>query len=128
MAEATVERVREAYRLTRRGNPFDLLDYFTPDAVWEGAEGTTWQPCEGGDQVAKTLLWRSAVHRLRATEFVDVGNQVVVGVMGRRLSRLGAPWWAWKVFQVFTVRDGRISKIQDYPRRQDAFAAVGLRV
>jgi ketosteroid isomerase-like protein len=127
VADATVECVRRAYGLVRRGNPRELLELMTADAVWEGAEGTRWQACENGEQVAKTLLWRGAVHRLRATEFVDVGNLVVVGVTGRRLSRLGAPWWTRKMFQVVTVRDGRIARIQDYPRREDAFAAVGLK-
>jgi len=73
------------------------------------------------------LLWRGAVHRLRATSFVDVGDLVVVTVAGTRMSRLGAPWWAWRIFQVVTVRDGKIARIQDFPRRAEAFAAVGLK-
>ena len=120
MSDATVERVRQAYRLIRRGNPLELLELVAPDAVWEGT-------CEGGEQLAKTLLWRGAVHRLRATSFVDVGDRVVVSVAGRRMGKLGAPWWAWRIFQVVTVRDGKIARIQDFPRRADAFAAVGLK-
>jgi ketosteroid isomerase-like protein len=127
VSAANVERVREAYRLTRRGNPRELLDLVAPDAVWEGAEGTSWKPCETGDEVAKTLLWRAAVHRLRTSEVVDVGDRVIVSVRGRRMSRLGAPWWSWKIFQVVTVRDGRIARIQDFGRRDDAFGSVGLR-
>jgi ketosteroid isomerase-like protein len=126
MSEATVECVRQAYRLTRRGDPRDLLELVARDATWEGAEGTDWKACENGEQVAKSLLWRGAVHRLRATELVAVGSQVVVGVSGRRLARLGAPWWARKMFQVVTVRDGRIARIKDYGTRREAFAAVGL--
>ena len=72
MSDATVERVRQAYRLIRRGNPLELLELVAPDAVWEGT-------CEGGEQLAKTLLWRGAVHRLRATSFVDVGDRVEIG-------------------------------------------------
>jgi ketosteroid isomerase-like protein len=125
LAEATVERVRQAYGLVRRGNPLDLLELMAPDAVWETVEGT--RACEGRDQLAKTLLWRGAVHRLRATSFVDVGDRVVVTVAGTRMGRLGAPWWAWRIFQVVTVRDGKISRIQDFPRRTEAFAAVGLK-
>jgi len=120
VSDATVERVRQAYRLIRHGNPRDLLELVAPDAVWEGT-------CEGGDELAKMLLWRGAVHRLRATSFVDVGDLVVVTVAGTRMSRLGAPWWAWRIFQVVTVRDGKIARIQDFPRRAEAFAAVGLK-
>jgi ketosteroid isomerase-like protein len=121
LAEATVERVRDAYRLIRRGDPRRLLDYLAADAVWEGTE------CRTGEQIAKTLLWRGAVHRLRATDFIDVGDRVVVTLTGTRMNRLGAPWWGWRIWQVVTVRDGRIVRIQDFPRRDKAFAAVGLR-
>ena len=127
MSAAAVERVREAYRLTRRGDPRELLELIAPDAVWEGAEGTRWKACESGEEVAKTLLWRAAVHRLRPGEVVDVGDRVVVTVRGRRMGHLGAPWWSSKIFQVVTVRDGRIARIQDYGRREEAFASVGLR-
>jgi ketosteroid isomerase-like protein len=127
VAQSTVESVRRAYALVRRGNPAELLDLLAPDATWAGVEGATWEPCRTRDEVAKTLLWRGAVHRFRGTEFVEVGNQVVVGVTGRRLGRLGAPWWAWKLYQVVTVRDGQIARIQDYARREAAFAAVGLK-
>ena len=126
MSEATVERVRQAYRLIRRGNPLDLLELVAPDAVWESADGA--KACDGRDQLTKTLLWRGAAHRLRATSFVDVGDRVVVTVAGTRMGRLGAPWWAWRIFQVVTLRDGKIARIQDFPRRADAFAAVGLEV
>jgi ketosteroid isomerase-like protein len=118
---ANVERVREAYRLVRHGDPRRLLELVAPDAVWEGTE------CKNGQHVAKTLLWRGAMHRLRATDFVDVGDRVVVTLTGTRMNRLGAPWWGWRIWQVVTMRDGRIVRIQDFPRRDDAFAAVGLR-
>lgn len=121
MAESHVETVREAYRLVRRGDPRLLLDVLAPEAVWEGTDCTT------AEQVAKTLLWRGAVHRLRATGFVDVGDRVVVTLTGTRMNRLGAPWWGWRIWQVVTVRDGRIVRIRDFPRRAEAFAAVGLR-
>jgi ketosteroid isomerase-like protein len=121
LAESSVERVREAYGLVRRGDPRELLGFVAPNAVWEGTE------CKNGEQVAKTLLWRGAMHRLRATDFVDVGDRVVVTLTGTRMNRLGAPWWGWRIWQVVTVRDGQIVRIEDFPRREDAFAAVGLR-
>jgi ketosteroid isomerase-like protein len=121
-SNATVERVREAYRLIRRGDPRQLLDFIAPNAVWDGTE------CKNGEHVAKTLLWRGALHRLRATSFLDVGDRVVVTVSGTRMNRLGAPWWGWRIYHVVTVRDGRIVRIQDFGRRADAFAEVGLKV
>lgn len=127
MSKEAVDRVKEAYRIARRGRPTDILEYIHPEATWEGAAGTKWKACEGGGEVAQTLLWRGAAHRLRAVEFVDVGDRIVVGLTGSRMNHLGAPWWGWKIFQVVTVRDGRIVRMQDFGRREDAFAEVGLK-
>jgi ketosteroid isomerase-like protein len=127
LSKEAVERVREAYRLSRRGDPRELLDLIAPDARWEGAPGTNWKACDNAADVAKTLLWRAAAHRLRAVEFVDVGDHVVVALAGTRMNRLGAPWFGFKIFQVIAVRNGKIASIRDFGRRQEAFAAVGLK-
>ncbi len=122
-----MERVREAYRLSRRGDPRLILELIHPDATWQGVPGARWKACENGHEVAKTLLWRGAAHRFRPAEVIDVGDRVVVGLRGTRMNRLGAPWWATKIYQVVTVRDGRIQRIQDYARREHALQAVGLK-
>lgn len=127
MSKEAVERVREAYGLMRRGDPRQLLELVDSKATWEGAAGTKWKPCDNGHDVAKTLLWRGAVHRLRAVEFLDVGDHVVVGLAGTRMNRLGAPWFSWRIFQIVTVRNGKIVRIRDFGRREEALAAVGLK-
>lgn len=127
MSRETVDTVKEAYRLARRGNPQDLLELLDPDVTWAGVDGVRWKPCENADEVVKTLFWRATMHRFRAAEAIDLGDTVVVGLRGTRLGRLGAPWWAFKLFQVVTVRGGRIVGIRDYARRGDALAAAGLK-
>lgn len=128
MSKENLALVGDVYRLMRKGDPRELLELIDPEARWEGAEGTKWKACENGHEVAKTLLWRSAVHRLRPSELIDVGDRVVVGLVGTRMNRLGAPWWGFKIFQVVSVRDGRVVRIQDFGRREQAFAEVGLRL
>ena len=124
MSKATVARVRDAYRLIRRGDPRQLLDFVDREVVWRGTDG---REQRGSEAVLKALLWAGAVHRLRATDFVDVGDRVVVSVTGRRMNRLGAAWWGRRIFQVVAVRDGQIVEIADYASRNEAFAAVGLK-
>lgn len=126
MSKENVAVVRDVYRLMRKGDPRELLELIDPAATWRGAEGTKWKPCENSQEVAKTLLWRAAVHRLRTSELIDVGDRVIVGVIGTRMNRLGAPWWGFKIFQVVTVREGKVVRIQDFGRREHAFAEVGL--
>ncbi len=127
MSRESVALVRDVYQLVRKGDPRDLLDLIDANATWQGAPATKWKACENGQDVAKTLLWRGAVHKLRATETIDVGDRVLVGLTGTRMNRLGAPWWGFRIFQVVTVRDGKVTRIEDYGRREEALAAVGLR-
>jgi ketosteroid isomerase-like protein len=122
----TLEQVQRLYRLSRRGNPRELLDVLAPDARWEGAEGTKWKACETGEDVAKTMLWRGAANRFRPSDLVPVGSQVVLTLNGRRMTTLGGSFWRSRIYQVVTVRGGRIVRIQDFRRREDALAEVGL--
>jgi ketosteroid isomerase-like protein len=126
VSQENVALLRDVYRLVRKGDPRELLELIAADAAWEGAPGTKWKACENGHDVAKTLLWRGTVHRLRTAELIDVGDRVVVGLVGTRMNRLGAPWWGFKIFQVVTVRNGKVTRIQDFGRREQAFAEVGL--
>jgi ketosteroid isomerase-like protein len=126
VSEATVQVVREAYALLHHGDPRRLLDLMAADATWEPATDARVRPSESGEELAKTFMWRGALHRLRARELIDVGDRVVVRLGGRRLTRLGAPRWTRQIFQVVTVRDGRIVLIRDYATRDEAFTAVGL--
>jgi hypothetical protein len=51
---------------------------------------------------------------------------VLVQLRGRRLERLGARGLVPRLFQIVVVRDGKVASIQDYGRRDEAFAAAGL--
>jgi hypothetical protein len=57
---------------------------------------------------------------------IELGDRVLVQLRGRRLERLGAKGLVPRLFQIFVVRDGKIASIQDYGRREEAHAAVGL--
>jgi ketosteroid isomerase-like protein len=124
VADATAERVRETYRLLRRGDPRELPELLHDDVVWRQADGRT---VSGPLEVAKALLWTAAMHRVRVGEVLGVGDRAVVTLTGRRMGRLGASGLlARKIFQVVVVRDGKIAGIEDYGDRAEAFAAVGL--
>ena len=60
------------------------------------------------------------------SETIELGDRVLVQLRGRRLERLGARGLVPRLFQVVVVREGKVASIQDYGRRADAHAAVGL--
>jgi ketosteroid isomerase-like protein len=125
---ASGDVVRKAYELARRADHRELRQLIADDATWHPAREGAWNPCRDGDMVVKTLVWRSGMaNRLRPTQVIELGDRVLIRLRGVRLHRLGAKGFMPKLFQIIEVRDGKIVRIQDYPRREEALAAAGLR-
>jgi ketosteroid isomerase-like protein len=125
---ATLEVVERAYDLARRGEHRRLRELIADDATWNPASEGKWNPCRDGDMVVKTLMWRSGgANKLRPGETIELGPLVLIQLRGKRLERLGAKGFRPRLFQIVEVRDGKIVRMQDYPRREAALAAAGLR-
>ena len=73
------------------------------------------------DWVAPWVTWRAAVE-----EVIDLGDQVLV--LGRAFGLLegGRAEVEATVASVWTVRDGKIARIEYYSKRAEALEAVGL--
>jgi ketosteroid isomerase-like protein len=121
------DAVNEIYELARRANHVALRTHLHDDATWHPAREGAWKPCENADEVVRTLLWRTDANRLRPGEAIEIGDRVLVQLRGKRLERLGARGFIPKLFQVIVLREGKVSSIRDYPRREDALIAAGLK-
>jgi ketosteroid isomerase-like protein len=127
MQSANIDVVREMYDLARRGKRDELRALLSDDATWHPASEKGWKPCTNADEVVRTIMWRAGVNKLRPADFIDLGGRVLLQVRGRAVTRLGARGLLFpKLFQIVTLRDGKVSSIQDYPNRSSAFAAAGL--
>jgi ketosteroid isomerase-like protein len=123
----TLETVQRAYGFARRGDRRQLQELIADDATWDPAREGAWNPCRDGDTVVKTLLWRAGgANKLRPGQTIEIGDRVLIQLKGKRLERLGARGLFPKLFQVVEVRNGQIARLQDYPRRDAAMAALGL--
>jgi hypothetical protein len=60
-----------------------------------------------------------------AMEIVNAGDRVVVGLAGPRFSDRQWPQLQGQIFVVFTVRDDRIVRMDDYLTRGEALRAAG---
>ena len=125
---ANGDAIRELYELARHGKREEVRRRLHDDASWHPAREGAWKPCLDADEVLRTLLWRAGMNRIRPADTVDLGARVVVQLRGRGMDRLGAKGLFPRLFQIVVFRDGKVASIQDYPRREDAFAAAGLRV
>jgi ketosteroid isomerase-like protein len=126
MPTANEAIVHEIFRLARRADHRMLRTKLHDDITWDPSPTAKWKACTSVDDVVRTLLWRAEANRLRPGETIDLGDRVLVRLRGRRLERLGAKGLVPRLFQMIVVRDGKVASIQDYGRREDAYAAAGL--
>ncbi len=126
IGQANLETVMiDFFGALRRGD-FDaaaaLLD---PEVSWQGLR-EEWV-CHGRDDVIKTFRWGLERRReVDALEFTRAGDQVVLGARGASISEVEGEPLEGQIFNVFTLRDGRITRIVDYPQRSEALAAAGI--
>jgi hypothetical protein len=81
--------------------------------------------CHGREEVIDTF--RSGLEQRReidALEFTRGGEQVVLGARGPNIGPEGEP--LDQIFNVFTLRDGRILRTDDYRGRREALTAAGV--
>ncbi|MEN3342426.1 MAG: hypothetical protein V7644_1830 [Actinomycetota bacterium] len=127
MPAANLDAVREIYALARRAKHVELRTLLHEDATWAPAREGAWKPCTTADEIVQTLLWRAEANRLHPGEMIDLGDRVLVQLRGKRLERLGAKGFVPRLFQVVVFRGGKVVSLSDYPRREDALAAAGVK-
>lgn len=127
MREAGASAVADLYELARRASHRELRALLHDDVTWHPAREGAWRPCDNADEVVQTLLWRAAANKLRPGEMVDLGDRVLVQLRGKRLDRLGGRGLIPRLFQIVVLREGKVSSIRDFARREEAHAAAGLR-
>jgi ketosteroid isomerase-like protein len=120
------ESIDEVFKLARRADHRQVRARLHDDATWHPASTAKWNACTSADDVVRTLLWRAEANRLRPGQMIDLGDRVLVQLRGRRLERLGAKGFVPRLFQLVVLREGKVASIQDYGRRDEAFAAAGL--
>jgi ketosteroid isomerase-like protein len=107
----------------RRGDFEAAAGLLDLEVSWQGLR-EEWV-CQGREEVLDTFRWALEQRReIDALEFTRGGDQVVLGARGKNIGPLEEP--LDQIFNVFTLRDGRIVRIDDYRSRREALMAAGL--
>jgi ketosteroid isomerase-like protein len=109
----------------RRGDFNAAAALLDPDVAWQGLRKDL--VCHGREEVLETF--RSGLARRReidGLEFTRAGDRVVMGARGSSITEVAGEPLGGQIFNVFTLRDGRIARIDDYRGRSEALAAAGL--
>ena len=105
----------------------EALTYADPNIVWNPAEESA---AEGHDAVRASLVrWKGEWddYELLPEHFEHVGDRVVAAVRMRARGRAsGIPVDA-RFYDVYTLRQGKIVRMDQFTRRSEALEAAGLR-
>jgi ketosteroid isomerase-like protein len=126
MSDSALETVFDHFHARRRHDIEAVASGLEPDIVHQGVEPEL--VCNGRDEVlamVRRSFARDGVD-LDRIELVNAGERVVVGLAGPRFRE--NPFLTGELFILFTVRDGKIARMDDYRTRGEAFQAAGLTV
>jgi hypothetical protein len=95
-----------------------------PEVFWQGIREDL--VCEDRDQAMEMLREHEREeHGVEALELVATEEKVMLGVRSTQLREVGGVSLGGQIFQVFTLRDGVIVRVDEYERRGEALAAAG---
>jgi ketosteroid isomerase-like protein len=128
MSQENLEIVRRAFAfgMQGRGDPAEALADFDPDVVLNSVEQGS---SRGRSAVRENFeRWTSAWERSEATleEFIDTGDRVVVAAYFRGRGRGSGIELGARFYDVFTLRDGKIVRVDEFTERGEALEAAGL--
>ena len=95
-----------------------------PDVFWQGIREHL--VCEDRDQAMEMLREQQREeHGVEALELIATEEKVMLGVRSTQLQEVGGVPLGGQIFQVFTLRNGLIVRVDEYERRGDALLAAG---
>ena len=95
-----------------------------PEVFWQGIREDL--VCADREEAMELLREQQREeHGIEALELVATEEKVMLGVRSTQLQEVGGVPLGGQIFQVFTLRDGVIVRVDEYQRRSEALAAAG---
>jgi ketosteroid isomerase-like protein len=125
MSDAAMETVFDYFHARRRGDLQAIEAGLDPDVVHQGVLPEL--VCKGRPAVVERMAasMGDGDRGIERLELHAAGERVLVAVAGPRFREI--PFLDGEIFMVFTMRDRRILRIDDYRTREEAFRAVEVR-
>jgi hypothetical protein len=122
MSDASMETVFDHFHARRRHDLDAIVAGLDPGVIHQGVMPEL--VCNGREAVVERVRgsFENGDSGLERLELHAAGDSVVVGLAGPRFRE--NPFLDGEIFMVFTVRDGRILRIDDYRTRDEAFRSV----
>jgi len=129
MSQENVEVVRRAiaYEYYGVGDRAEAEAIFDPEVVLNPIDEDA---SSGFDAMRADMeRWASAFEQLEVTieEIIDAGDQVVVVAHHRGRGRASGVEVDTRFYEVYALRDGKVSRVDEYTDRAEALEAAALR-
>jgi ketosteroid isomerase-like protein len=129
MSQENVEVVRRAiaYEYYGVGDRAEAGAIFDPQVVLNPIDEAA---SSGFDAMRADMeRWASAFDELKVTveEIIDAGDQVVVVAHHQGRGRASGVEVDTRFYEVYTLREGKVSRVDEYTERAEALEAAGLR-
>ena len=135
MSRENVEVVREIYAAVARRDSATPFRFYADDIVWDATHGLLTglgnKPVYHGHEGVREF-WRDALSAfgevdLEVEELIDAGDRVLAVIREREVGRAsGVPVEASHL-AVWTLADGKVTRMQIFDDRAKALEAAGLR-
>jgi uncharacterized protein len=131
MSQENVEIVRRAFEAFNRGDLDGAVSDAAPDIEYiasgaiPGATGVYRGP-EGFKRFAGWLREEFDDARIEVNDLIEARDQVVASVTNRGRGKRSGAETSWKLWTLWTLRDGEIVRGQGFTSREEALEAAGL--
>ncbi len=132
MSQENVEIVRLMIAAFVEDDYERLVELFDPQIEYDVSRTSPdSRVAHGHEELAEVIeQWLATWddHRLELVELIDAGDERVVALMRERGKMKGSDTWVeHQVGVLFTLRDGRITRYEEYQDKAGALEAAGLR-
>ena len=131
MSQENVEIVRLVYKAVSRRDTAAVLDLYDSAIEWRPWQDLTGRGVYRGHEDLKAFYraWHEAWgdYEENYDELIDAGDHVVVVATGRGRGQASGVEVAWTQYGMWTIRDGKVTRVVWFPTREEALQAAGLR-
>jgi ketosteroid isomerase-like protein len=131
MSQENVEMVRRGFEAYNRGDVDAAMTDVASDCEYVPSGALPWDSgvYRGPEGFKRYIGWLRDVFEdthVGVKDVVDAVNQVLVSLTVRGRGRQSGAAASWDVWQVWTLRDGRVVHGQGFTDKAEALGAVGL--
>jgi ketosteroid isomerase-like protein len=131
MSQENVDMLRAGFDAFNRGDLEGFVADLAPDFEYipSGRLPDTEDSYRGPDEFKRFIGWLPDQFddaRMEAHDFIDADDQVVVSMTNHGRGKASGVETAWKVWVVWTFRDGKAVRGLGFTSKEEALKAAGL--